>query len=463
MRSQQVIEKLQSLRQYALEQSEAVEIQWDAEDSHMVRYANSAVSLNSHEDITRLRVTVYGDHRQASSSQVVDFDDMDDMKACVDRAIGMLPFASDMSYQPTIPDIAETTISEASYDPQIAALTNDEILAFVSEAAKGLETDDILLSGNFSSGITERAIISTKTPEVVYWRASDVGVTLVLASEKRKWEVNAEQFVAKKEDMDAKALHDRLAWLVELYNTKKETRVPEQPYRVVFGPAALATFVEFLGWIGYSGDSMKRGYGMFQEDDIGKQVMSEQFTLMEDPALLNTFAQPVDTYGRKREKQALIDRGVLKSFVWEQSSADEFGKEATGHDVSNLSIELLGGDVDVKTIQAFAKLPRDRDILYVPFMHYTNIVNPGEGLVTGTSRFGALLLKQDGSIELPYNVRFTERIGRLFSEKLVWLAKETVPYGSSSHYYGRDPYATLVPALACFDDVMVEISNESFG
>ncbi len=96
--------------------------------------------------------------------------------------------------------------------------------------------------------------------------------------------------------MDAKALHDRLAWLVELYNTKKETRVPEQPYRVVFGPAALATFVEFLGWIGYSGDSMKRGYGMFQEDDIGKQVMSEQFTLMEDPALLNTFAQPVDTY-----------------------------------------------------------------------------------------------------------------------------------------------------------------------
>ena len=75
MRSQQVIEKLRSLRQYALEQSEAVEIQWDAEDSHMVRYANSAVSLNSHEDITRLRVTVYGDHRQASSSQVVDFED----------------------------------------------------------------------------------------------------------------------------------------------------------------------------------------------------------------------------------------------------------------------------------------------------------------------------------------------------------------------------------------------------
>lgn len=463
MRSQLIIEKLQALRQYALAQSEDVQIDWNAEKSHMVRYANSAVSLNSHEDMTRLEVTVYGDHRQASSSMIVDADDMDGMRLCIDRAIAMLPFASTMSYQPTMPEIATTSVSEQSYDPAIEALTNEEILAFVDEATKGLETDDILLSGNFSSGVTERAVISTKTPEVVYWRASDVGVTLVLASEKRKWEVNAEQFVAKKEDMDAKALQDRLAWLVELYNTKPEVRVPEQPYRVVFGPAAIATFVEFLAWIGYSGGSMKRGFGMFKEDDVGQPLMSQQFTLVEDPSLVDTFAMPVDRYGRKREKRAIFDRGVLTSFIWDQQAADEFHEEATGHDVSNLSIRFMGGDVDVTTIQAFAKLPRDRDILYVPFMHYTNIVNPAEGLVTGTSRFGALLLKQDGSIELPYNVRFTERIGQLFSDKLLWLAKETVPYGSSSHYYGRDPYATLVPALAAFDNVSVEISNESFG
>ena len=51
----------------------------------------------------------------------------------------------------------------------------------------------------------------------------------------------------------------------------------------------------------------------------------------------------------------------------------------------------------------------------------------------------------------------------LFGDKLQWMSKHTVPYGSSSHYYGREPYAILVPSLTCFDGVKVEISNESFG
>ena len=463
MRAQSVIERLRELRDYALTLGVPVRIDWSAEDSHMVRYANSAVSLNSKEEITRLGVTVYGDHKQASTSLTVDEKDLEAMKGAIDKAVAMLPFASPMTYQPSIPDIRETTISEDSYDPSIEKLTNEEIIAFVNEAVQGLETDDILLSGNFSSGWAESATISTKTPELVYWRASDVGVSLVLASEKRKWEINAEQFVYRKEDLDAKALHDRLAWLSDLYKTRPEVRVPEGPCRVVLGPAAIAEYVNFLEWVGYSGGSMKRGFGMFKEKDLGHKVMSDQFTLIEDPSLKESFAMPVDAYGRRREKRALFDRGVLTGFVWTQQSADEFQKEPTGHDISNSSIRMEGGSMEVETIQELAGMERDQDILYVPFLHYANIVNPTEGLVTGVSRFGALLLKKDGTIELPYNVRFTERLDQIFGDKLTWLARETVPYGSSTHYYGRDPYATLVPALACFDGMTVEISNQSFG
>jgi predicted Zn-dependent protease len=462
MRSQDVIAKLRELREYALAQGAKVQIIWSAEDSHMVRYANSAVSLNSNENLTRLEVTVYGDRKKASSGLVVDYENMAGMKAAIDKAIGMLPFASPLSYQPTIASIPETSISEASYDPEIESLSNEEIVAFVNQATDGLETDDILLSGNFSAGVAEYATITTETPEVIYWRSSDVGITLVLASEKRKWEANAEQFVCRKSCLDAQELHDRLSWLVDLYNTRPEVRLPEGPYRVVLGPAAIAEYLNFLGYVGYSGGYVKRGFSMFKPEHVGQKVMSEHFTLMEDPSLRETFAMPVDAYGRRREKRAIFDKGVLTGFLWDQQAADEFGEEATGHDVANLSIELAGGDVDVTTIQEFADLPRDQDILYVPFLHYVNIVNPTEGLLTGVSRFGALYLKQDGTIELPYNVRFTERLNKVFGEKLVWLAKDTVPYGSSSHYYGRDPSATLVPALACFDNVNVEISNESF-
>ncbi|HZK29530.1 MAG TPA: metallopeptidase TldD-related protein [Clostridia bacterium] len=462
MRPQDVIAKLRELREYALTQKAKAQILWSAEDSHMVRYANSAISLNSDEKLTRLAVTVYGDHKQASTGLIVDYDDMETMKTAIDKAVAMLPFASPMTYEPTLASIAETSISQASYDPKIESLSNEEIITFVNQATVGLETDDILLSGNFSAGVAESAAISTETPEVVYWRSSDIGITLVLASEKRKWEANAEQFVYRKSDLDAGSLYDRLSWLVDLYNTRPEVRLPEGPYRVVLGPAAIAEYLGFLGWVGYSGGYVKRGFGMFKADDVGQKVMSKDFTLMEDPSLRETFGMPVDRYGRQREKRAIFDQGVLTGFLWDQQAADEFSEQATGHDVANLSIELVGGDVDVTSIQAFAELPRGQDILYVPFLHYANIVNPGEGLVTGISRFGALYLKQDGTIQLPYNVRFTERLNKLFGDKLVWLAKETIPYGSSTHYFGRDPSATLVPALACFDGVNVEISNESF-
>jgi predicted Zn-dependent protease len=462
MASHEIFSKLRTLREYALAQGARAHLEWKAEDSHLVRYANSTISLNTNEHLTILEVTVYGDHKSASTTLIVDENDLDTIKATIDKAIEMLAFATPLTYQPTLPSIEKTSVFEETYDPEVEALPNEDIIAFVNEATKGLETDDIMLSGNFSSGVATYASISTETPEVVFSRKTDIGITLVLSSEKRKWEVNAEQFVSHKRDLDAQALHDRLSWLVKLYTTLPEERLHEGPYRVVLGPAATAEYLSFLGWVGYSASTLKRGLSAFKEDDVGKKVLSEQFTLIEDPSMLATFPSPVDAFGRRREKRAIFDRGVLTGFLWSQQTADEFGGTATGHDVSNLSIALQGGDVDTTLIQDFACLPRDRDILYVPYLHYANIVNPTEGLVTGVSRFGALYLKRDGTITLPYNVRFTERLDQLFGDKLVWLSKELIPYGSSSSYFGRDPSTTLVPALACFDGVTVEISNENF-
>ena len=119
MRAQLVIEKLRELRDHALEQGAQVQIRWSSEDSRMVRYATSAVSLNSHEAITRLEVMALGDHRQATASLTADEGDMEAMKATVDKAIQMLPFAPEMSYQPTLPVIEATSISDESFYPAL--------------------------------------------------------------------------------------------------------------------------------------------------------------------------------------------------------------------------------------------------------------------------------------------------------------------------------------------------------
>jgi hypothetical protein len=68
---------------------------------------------------------------------------------------------------------------------------------------------------------------------------------------------------------------------------------------------------------------------------------------------------------------------------------------------------LQAGTQDVGSLEALVALPRERDLLYIPFLHYMNIVNPTKGLMTASSRFGALLLglSTDGDHGRAYNVR----------------------------------------------------------
>ncbi|MFY9131408.1 MAG: hypothetical protein WAP12_02160, partial [Saccharofermentanales bacterium] len=143
MASHEIFSKLRTLREYALAQGARAHLEWKAEDSHLVRYANSTISLNTNEHLTILEVTVYGDHKSASTTLIVDENDLDTIKATIDKAIEMLAFATPLTYQPTLPSIEKTSVFEETYDPEVEALPNEDIIAFVNEATKGLETDDI--------------------------------------------------------------------------------------------------------------------------------------------------------------------------------------------------------------------------------------------------------------------------------------------------------------------------------
>ena len=84
---------------------------------------------------------------------------------------------------------------------------------------------------------------------------------------------------------------------------------------------------------------------------------------------------------------------------------------------------LCGGDKEVSSLQELVNQPRQEDLLYIPFLHYMNIVNPTKGIITGSSRFGTLLLKKDGSVAIPYNVRLTQSLLDIFGDKVAWVSQ----------------------------------------
>ncbi len=200
---------------------------------------------------------------------------------------------------------------------------------------------------------------------------------------------------------------------------------------------------------------------MISEENVGKKVLSDKFTLVDDPSRLETFPYKRDFMGMPRKSFPFFSEGVFQGFAWYQDDADEFGAKPAVIPSAIKAWYCRAAIRTVASLEQLSKQPRQKDILYIPFLHYTNIVNPTKGLITGSSRFGALLLKKDGSVVVPYNVRLTQSLFDLFGDKVAWLSRETVAYNTSVSYGARNPTALIVPRFMQVNDLEISHSNSS--
>ena len=457
-----ILHTLHELRAYALAKGVEASFLYHEEDSYLMRFANSAISLNTNEHLIRLEITAYKDRQRASYGMITALDKLEEMRQGVDIAAEMVEHAQPLSYQPTVPTYTESFSDESAYDPALATLSNEERLAFFNRAVAGLETDGVQMSGIFSCGANILAQINTRSEHTQYFKTSDAQITIVLSHTTLKWEVIAEQSAQQKGDLDPDALHRELAFLVEHYRHDTPQQLPLGTYDIVFGPAAIAELLGMMGYIGYNGGLMKRGYSFLSEEQVGQRVFSPQFTLTDDPTRRETFPFQRDMMGMVREAFPIVAEGEFKGFVWWQDEADEFEAQPTGHTVPHRSMVMQGGDGAASALEALVAQPRENDVLYIPYLHYMNIVNPSKGLITASSRFGALLLKKDGSVVVPYNVRLTQSLLEFFGDKIAWLSQAQVVANTSSSYGARNPQAIIVPALMQVNGMEISHSNSAY-
>ncbi len=460
---ERILQTLRELRAYALSKAGLeVVIFYHEEDSYLMRFANSAISLNTNEHLIRLEIVAYADRKRASYEMITDLSKLDEMQKGVDIAAEMVEHAQPLNYQPTIALFADTFIDESAYDEALATISNAERLDYFNRAAAGLETEQIRLSGIFSSGSNIVAQINTRSEHLQYFASSDAQISVVLAHDTLKWEAQAEQSAQKKTDLDPEAARCELSFLVDAYQKDPQLQLPLGRYDIVFGSAATGDMLSMMRWIGFNGGSMKRGFSFLNEAQVGQRVFSDKFSLVDDPDCLATFPFKRDLMGIPRKTYPLFEQGVFKGFTWFQDDADEFGAQPTGHTVMHTSLVLQSGDQDVSTLEELARMPREKDLLYIPFLHYMNIVNPSKGLITASSRFGALLLKKDGSVAVPYNVRLTQSLLDIFGAQVNWASRASVANNTSSSYGARNPTAIVVPKYIRVNGLEISHSNTSF-
>ena len=127
---EKILQTLTSLREYALSKGVEAAFLYHEEDSYLMRFANSAISLNTNEHLIRLEIIVFEDRRRASYEMITDLSKLDEMKQGLDIAAEMVKFAMPLNYQPSIPEFKEDYADDQGFDAALANMTGEEKLAY---------------------------------------------------------------------------------------------------------------------------------------------------------------------------------------------------------------------------------------------------------------------------------------------------------------------------------------------
>ncbi|HEX8132672.1 MAG TPA: metallopeptidase TldD-related protein, partial [Actinomycetes bacterium] len=252
------------------------------------------------------------------------------------------------------------------------------------------------------------------------------------------WAEGAEPCLA---DLEVAALGERAAR--KAVDARDPRELAPGAYPVVLEPAAVATMVQFLGWLGFGAKAYDEGRS-FLVGRLGQRVCSPLVTVVDDALAPDTIGVGFDFEGVPKRRVTLIDEGVAASLVYDFRAARRHGVEPTGHGLPAPSAEgaypmhlamLAGG-----TPQAELVAGMERGLLVTRF-HYTNLVNLMETTITGMTRDGTFWV-EDGRVRgAVRNLRFTQSILEALS------AVRAV--GAETELASEDGYgAARAPALA---------------
>ena len=126
-----------------------------------------------------------------------------------------------------MPDLRrDLSPTKAATIAALATLSNEERLAYFNQAAGGLETDEIKLSGIFSSGTNIIAQINTRSEHTQYFKTSDAQVSMVLSHAAPEVGSDRRAIRPEKADLDPAALQRDLAFLLERYQHDTPQQTP---------------------------------------------------------------------------------------------------------------------------------------------------------------------------------------------------------------------------------------------
>jgi len=388
----------------SLRGADGVEVLLMHEAGGLTRFANSEIHQSISREDTGLRVRVVkGGHvgvaasneatPEGASAAASSALEMADIVAADPQWPGLAPAAP----PPQVDRYFEAT---ANATPEMRAEAVGELIGGVSPGCRA--------AGAYETTAVELAIANSEGQ--FCWAPSTQASLTTVVTGPDGGSGFAETFAGSVDAIDADAIGRTAA--DKALASASPRALDAGPYTVVLEPAATATLVGFLAWIGFAGRAYIEGRSCF-EGKQGQQVAAPSISIWDDGTDPRTLGAPFDFEGTPKQRVELVRDGVFRDVVYDRRTAKEAGRDSTGHGLPApnpdgpfpLQLFMDTGDATVEEMIRST----ERGLLVTRF-HYSNIVNPMESSITGMTRDGTFLIER-GEIAAPVrNLRFTQSI-----------------------------------------------------
>ena len=226
-----------------------------------------------------------------------------------------------------------------------------------------------------------------------------------------------------------------------------EQKVEPGSYKVYLSPSALNEIIEMMSWGGFSYKANKIGSSPLHLMAKGDREFDKSVSFSED--LSNGISPKFHSDGFiKPNNTELITEGKYqKSLISPRSALEYSVKHNAAEDYeSPVSIKLETGKINSKKI-----LETLGTGIYLNNLWYLNFSDRNNARVTGLTRFGCFYVK-DGELIGPINtMRFDETMYNIFGTKLAGLTNEQQLLMDTSTYEQRSVHSSTIPGAVVED------------
>ncbi len=223
----------------------------------------------------------------------------------------------------------------------------------------------------------------------------------------------ADQIVLNASALDHKKLAEEAAHKALLRTGQASLVLTPGEYDTVFAATAVADLIRFPAMIAWGGTAFLDGRS-FMTGRIGEKVFGDNITVYDDAFHPMALPMPFDAEGMPKTRVSIIEKGIAKGVVYDNTSGGRAGCGSSGHagergDAPSHMILLPGNSSEEEMIRS------TKHGVYMTRFHYTHCPEPMQVVGTGTTRDGTFLIENGEIVARLKNLRYTESMIRTFS------------------------------------------------